>query len=263
MLIDLAKDIAYGIDSLRSRKERAILQARFDGSISAAVQAVAMASELRDPYTAGHQRQVAHLAGAIAVEMGIDPEVIADIRVGASIHDVGKLIVPAEILSKPGRLKEAEMNLVKLHPQAGCDIVSGIEFPWPVPEMLLQHHERLDGSGYPHGLRGDAIVIDARIIAVADVVEAMSSDRPYRPALGIGAGLATVREGRDTSSTPVWSTCAASCSTRKASVSAGMKVRQAWSPQAPGLAPARTAQRHESKSRVLMLPGWTTWLCGR
>jgi PAS domain S-box-containing protein len=198
VLIDLAKDIAYGIDSLRSRKERAILQARFDGSISAAVQAVVMASELRDPYTAGHQRQVAHLAGAIAVEMGIDPEVIAGIRVGASIHDVGKLIVPAEILSKPGPLKEAEMNLVKLHPQAGCDIVSGIEFPWPVPEMLLQHHERLDGSGYPHGLRGDAIVIDARIIAVADIVEAMSSDRPYRPALGIEVALATVREGRNT-----------------------------------------------------------------
>ena len=198
VLIDLARDIAYGIDSLRSREERAILQARFDGSIAAAVEAVAMASELRDPYTAGHQRRVADLACAIAVEMGLGPDVVAGIRVGASIHDVGKLIVPAEILSKPGPLKTAQMDLVRLHPQAGCDIVAGIEFPWPVPEMLLQHHERLDGSGYPRGLSGDEIVMDARIIAVADTVEAMSSDRPYRPALGIETALKTVREGRNT-----------------------------------------------------------------
>ena len=130
--------------------------------------------------------------------MGIDPEMIAGVRAGASIHDVGKLIVPAEILSKPGPLKPVEMDLVKLHPQAGCDIIAGIEFPWPVREMLLQHHERLDGSGYPNGIGGDEIVIEARIIAVADTVEAMSSDRPYRPALGNDAALKTVREGRGT-----------------------------------------------------------------
>jgi HD-GYP domain-containing protein (c-di-GMP phosphodiesterase class II) len=195
VLTDMARDIAYGIDSLRSREERAILQARFDGSIAAAVQAVAMASELRDPYTAGHQRRVADLAGDIAIEMGINSEIVAGIRVGASIHDVGKLIVPAEILSKPGPLKAVEMDLVKLHPPAGCDIVAGIEFPWPVREMILQHHERLDGSGYPKGLSGDEIVIEARIIAVADTVEAMSSDRPYRPALGNDSALKTVREG--------------------------------------------------------------------
>jgi PAS domain S-box-containing protein len=196
VLTDLARNIAYGIDSLRIREERAIFQARFDGSIAAAVQAVAMASELRDPYTAGHQHRVADLAGAIATEMGLDSELTAGIRVGASIHDVGKLIVPAEILSKPGPLRPVEMNLVKLHSQAGADIVSGIEFPWPAREMLLQHHERLDGSGYPHGLRGNEIVIEARIIAVADTVEAMSSDRPYRPALGTAAGLKTIREAR-------------------------------------------------------------------
>ena len=197
LLTGLAGDIAHGISSLRDREERALLQARFDGSIAAAVTAIAKASELRDPYTALHQRRVADLAAAMAAEMGIDRKVIAGIRVGASIHDIGKLIVPAEILSKPGPLKEVEMNLVRLHPQAGCDIVAGIEFPWPVREMLLQHHERLDGSGYPRGLKGDEIVMDARIIAVADTVEAMSSDRPYRPALGIEIALGEIRKGRE------------------------------------------------------------------
>ena len=129
--------------------------------------------------------------------MGVDPELIAGIQVAATIHDVGKLIVPAEILSSPGRLKEAEFALIKQHPQAGYDIVAGIEFPWPVPEMVLQHHERLDGSGYPNGLHGGKIATGARIIAVADTVEAITSHRPYRPALGLEVAIKAISDGRD------------------------------------------------------------------
>ena len=166
---------------------------RFEASLEAAVRAIATAAELRDPYTAGHQHHVAELSSAIAVRLGIDPELVAGIGIAASIHDIGKLIVPAEILSKPGRLTDIEYELVKAHAQAGHDIVAGIDFPWPVAEMILQHHERLDGSGYPRGLRGDEISIGARIIAVADTVEAMSSHRPYRPGLGTEAALAETR----------------------------------------------------------------------
>ena len=197
VLSELSGDLSYGIKTLRTAGERSALQARFQGSLEAAVKAIATASELRDPYTAGHQHRVGELACAIATEMGVDPELIAGIQVAATIHDVGKLIVPAEILSSPGRLKEAEFALIKDHPQAGYDIVAGIEFPWPVPEMVLQHHERLDGSGYPHGLRGREIAMGARIIAVADTVEAITSHRPYRPALGLEVALKAVRDGRD------------------------------------------------------------------
>ena len=251
----MARDIAYGIDSLRSREERTILQARLDGSIAAAVQAVAMAFELRDPYTAGHQRRVADLAGDIAVEMGIDSEVIAGVRVGASIHDVGKLTVPAEILSKPGPLTPVEMDLVKLHPQAGCDIVAGIQFPWPVREMLLQHHERLDGSGYPNGLSGDEIVIEARIIAVADTVEdvlrsSLPSGTRERHRLEDGP------RGAAFCSSPPRSTRAACCSVRKASPSAARKVPISTRHRRPrALRRAATGQRHECAKRLLMLPG--------
>ena len=251
----MARDIAYGIDSLRSREERAILQARFDGSSAAAVQAVAMAFELRDPYAAGHQRRVADLAGDIAVEMGIDSEVTAGVRVGASIHDVGKLTVPAEILSKPGPLKPVEMDLVKLHPQAGCDIVAGIQFPWPVREMLLQHHERLDGSGYPNGLSDDGIVIEARIIAVADTVEDV-----LRSSLPSGTRerhrLENGPRGAAFCSSPPRSTCAACCSVRKASPSAARKVPISTRHRRPrALRRAATGQRHECAKRLLMLPG--------
>jgi PAS domain S-box-containing protein len=198
VLTELAGDLSFGIKTLRTRDERIAFQARFQGSLEAAVKAIAIASELRDPYTAGHQRRVGELACAIAAEIGSDPELVVGIQVAATIHDVGKLIVPAEILSSPGRLREAEFALIKEHPQAGYDIVAGIEFPWPVPEMVLQHHERLDGSGYPHGLRGTEIAMGARIIAVADTVEAITSHRPYRPALGLEVALKAVRDGRNT-----------------------------------------------------------------
>lgn len=184
VLKELASDVSFGIRSLRTRTERADYQSRFESSLEAAVRAVATAAELRDAYTAGHQRRVAQLASAIAEALEVDPALVPGIAVAASIHDIGKLAVPAEILSRPGQLSDAEFALIKNHPEAGSAIVEGIDFPWPIAEMILQHHERLDGSGYPRGLRGGEIGLGARIIAVADTVEAVQSHRPYRPALG-------------------------------------------------------------------------------
>jgi putative nucleotidyltransferase with HDIG domain len=147
--------------------------------------ALASAIEKRDPYTAGHQERVAQLACAIAKAMSFSEELIEGIRVAGVLHDIGKISVPAEILSKPARLTQVEFAIIKTHPQVGYEIVKDIEFPWPVAQMTLQHHERMDGGGYPSGLRGEQILLEARILGVADVVEAISSHRPYRPALGI------------------------------------------------------------------------------
>lgn len=156
------------------------------------VTALASITESRDPYTAGHQRRVAQLAGAIAQELGFSPESLEGIQVMGFLHDIGKIAVPAEILSKPGKISDYEFGLVKTHPQVGHDILQGIEFPWPVAQAVLQHHERLDGSGYPAGLTGTEIIPEATILAVADVVEASASHRPYRPALGIDQALEIV-----------------------------------------------------------------------
>ena len=157
---------------------------------------ISIISEMRDPYTHGHERRVGELAAAIGVEMGLDANRVEGIRVAGYVHDVGKISVPAEILSKPARLTPAEFALIKEHPQQGFEILKGVDFPWPVGQVTLQHHERLDGSGYPQGLKGDAIILEARIISVADVVEAMASHRPYRPGLGIGKALAEIERGR-------------------------------------------------------------------
>jgi putative two-component system response regulator len=143
----------------------------------------------RDPYTAGHQRRVASLSRAIADELGLDDELAEGIEMAALVHDVGKISVPAEILSKPTRLSTAEFDLIKDHSQVGYEILSQVTFPWPIADVIQQHHERLDGSGYPNGLKGDAVRSEARIIAVADVVEAMASHRPYRASLGIDVAL--------------------------------------------------------------------------
>ncbi len=164
----------------------------------AAVNAIASAAESRDPYTAGHQRRVAELSVAIAVEIGLEPDEIAGIRIAAKIHDIGKLSMPSEILSKPGRLKPTELALLEEHARAGSEIVQGIDFPWPIADMILQHHERIDGSGYPQGLVGSEILLQAQIIAVADVVEAMSSDRPYRASKGLEAALSEIEQRRGT-----------------------------------------------------------------
>jgi PAS domain S-box-containing protein/putative nucleotidyltransferase with HDIG domain len=162
----------------------------------AAADAMAAMVEVRDPYTSGHQSRVAAIASAIAVDLGLDDDTVEGIDLAARIHDIGKIGTPAEILSRPSNLSPMEWELIKIHAQAGADIVKGISFPWPVAEMIVQHHERLDGSGYPGGLRGEEICLGARIIAVADTVEAMSSHRPYRAALGIDAALDEIVNGR-------------------------------------------------------------------
>ncbi|MFH1043785.1 MAG: HD-GYP domain-containing protein, partial [Pseudomonadota bacterium] len=160
-------------------------------------------SEMRDPYTAGHERRVAGIAVAIGAELGFDEQRIEGLRVAGFLHDVGKITIPAEILSKPGRLSALEFQLIQGHTQAGYDVLKVVKFPWPVAEVALQHHERIDGSGYPQGLKGDAILLEARIMAVADVIEAMSSHRPYREALGIDAALAEIERGGGSAYDPV------------------------------------------------------------
>jgi putative two-component system response regulator len=159
-------------------------------------EAMAIAVETRDPYTAGHQRRVAELAAAVARRLDLPAETVDGIRIAASIHDIGKLGVPAELLVKPTRLTGLEFELIKTHPRAGYDILKNIDFPWPIAETVYQHHERCDGSGYPRGLKGDDILPEARIIAVADAVEAIVSHRPYRPALGIEAAVGELGAGR-------------------------------------------------------------------
>jgi PAS domain S-box-containing protein/putative nucleotidyltransferase with HDIG domain len=166
------------------------------------VNALASTVEMKDPYTAGHQRWATRLACAIAKEMGLSEEQIEGIRMAGLIHDIGKINIPAEILSKPGQLSDIQYNMVKIHAQVGCDILREIKFPWPVAKIVLQHHERWDGSGYPEGLSGEEIILDARILAVADTVEAMSSHRPYRIAHGIERALEEISLKRGTSYDP-------------------------------------------------------------
>lgn len=181
------------------RDQQKVLEHALEGTIHT----VSLAAELRDPYTAGHQRRVAELAVAIAKEMGLPEEKVHGIHLAASIHDLGKIHVPAEILSKPGQLTDIEFMLIKTHPQTGNDILKDIYFPWPIAEIIRQHHEKLDGTGYPHGLKGDEILLESRILTVADVVEAMSSHRPYRPTLGIDVALKEIERGRGTAYDPV------------------------------------------------------------
>lgn len=174
---------------------RLIAERRLERGLIGIVQALAATVELRDPYTAMHQRRVADIAGGIGRLLGLSGAQLCGLDVAAAIHDIGKLGVPAETLAKPGRITPIEYELIKGHAAAGANIVKHIEFPWPVRDIIWQHHERLDGSGYPRGLRGDQVMIEARILAVADVVEAMASHRPYRKALGIGAALAEIEAG--------------------------------------------------------------------
>lgn len=162
------------------------------------VQAMAAVVEAKDPYTAGHQQRVAELARAIAAEMGLDAEQIDGLGMASLIHDIGKISIPSEILSMPRRLTPVEFILVKNHVQAGYDILKEIEFPWPIARIILEHHERMDGSGYPAGLKGESLLLETRILAVADVVEAMASHRPYRPAFDISTVLKELAKSRGT-----------------------------------------------------------------
>jgi len=180
-------------EALRNSEEQARHSAaELELALTETVTSISMMIELRDPYTAGHERRVAALAAAIALDMGMSVDAAKWLHVTGMLHDIGKVAVPAEILSFPGRLTPHQFRLVQDHAQNGYDVLRGIHFPWPVADAVLQHHERLDGSGYPNHLRGDAICMEARVLAVADVVEAMSSHRPYRPALGIDRALAEI-----------------------------------------------------------------------
>ena len=160
------------------------------------IYSISLVTEARDAYTAGHQRKVSKLAVALAEEMGFPKDKVEGIKIAALIHDVGKINLPAEILSKPSKLNEMEFGLIKNHPKTGYDILKTIDFPWPIAGIVLQHHEKINGSGYPRGLKGDEILLEAKIIGVADVVEAMSSHRPYRPALGIDKALKEISQNR-------------------------------------------------------------------
>ena len=182
----------------RKKAEKQIREGiiRLSKNLEETVISLASAFEMKDPYTAGHQRRVTEIATAIALEMGFDQERLQGLRLASLVHDIGKINVPAEILSKPGALSEPELELIRTHSEAGYDILKKINFPWPISKMVLQHHERMDGSGYPSGLSGEEILLEARIIAVADVVEAMSTHRPYRASPGVGFALEEIEANR-------------------------------------------------------------------
>ena len=192
-VIGMAQDI--------SEKKRAEAQiqryvTQLETAFMSTVQVATNLGEMRDPYTAGHQRRVAEIAVAVGAELGFDAHRQEGLRVAGYLHDIGKIRIPAEILSKPGKLNPTEYQLVQGHAQSGYDVLKDVDFPWPVAQVALQHHERIDGSGYPQGLKGEAILLEARIMAVADVVEAMATHRPYRPGLGIDKALAEIERGR-------------------------------------------------------------------
>jgi PAS domain S-box-containing protein len=198
LLTELAADLAYGIHNLRARAEQSQQEERLRKAMGATIQALADTTELRDPYTAGHQRRVAQLAEAVGRRLGLPEDRVAGLYLASTIHDIGKICVPAEILGRPGGLSPLEYAMVQQHVVAAYELLKGIEFPWPVAEIVGQHHERCDGSGYPGGLTCDQLLTESRILAVCDVVEAMWSHRPYRAGLGMEAALAELQAHRGT-----------------------------------------------------------------
>lgn len=200
-LFNTRGQIVGAIESVRDITERKEFEddlkmshARLEAIFSGTVSALAVTTEKRDQYTAGHQHRVADLACAIAREMGLSAKMTDDIKIAGTLHDIGKLFVPLDILSQTGKLTDIEKLFVKTHPAAGYDIVKSIPFDGPIAEIILEHHERMDGSGYPRGIKGNEILLEARVLSVADVVEAMASHRPYRPALGIDKALEEIRD---------------------------------------------------------------------
>jgi putative nucleotidyltransferase with HDIG domain len=189
----IRRTLIYAIERKAVEEERRQNAETLKRILMQTVRTISLALEMRDPYTTGHQRRVAQLAVAIGLRLGLDEFRLEGLKTGSLIHDIGKLHVPAEFLSRPGRLSVEAFQVVKMHPSLGAEIIRNIEFPWPVATMIQQHHERVDGSGYPCGVKGDDIILEARIIAVADVFEAIVSHRPYRPALGLKAAFDEIR----------------------------------------------------------------------
>jgi len=192
-IISAAQDITE-----RKRAEDEVQRhlAELQQAMMATVHVASTMGEMRDPYTSGHERRVGEMSAAIGAELGLSGQQVEGLRVAGYLHDIGKIMVPSEILSKPGKISPAEFALIKEHPQQGYEILKEVNFPWPVALVALQHHERINGTGYPKGLKGDEIVLEARILAVADTVEAMASHRPYRPGLGIEKALAEIERHR-------------------------------------------------------------------
>ena len=200
---EVAGDVAFGLHSIKLGKkldkQTHDLQQSYQKlkrAMDVTIETMSKIIEAKDPYTAGHQQRVCQLATTIAKELNLSQDKVEGIRIASLIHDTGKIGLPTEILSKPTRLTDIEFSLIKEHSQIGYDILKSIDFSYPVAQIVLQHHERLNGSGYPNHLRGDKIFLEARILALADVVEAMSSHRPYRPALGIDITLKEISQNR-------------------------------------------------------------------
>ncbi|MCL5962390.1 MAG: PAS domain S-box protein [Chloroflexi bacterium] len=193
LAIGMIEDISERVQA-REHLKKSLEQLR--QTLNGFIQAIAVTVEMRDPYTAGHQQRVARLATAMAEEMALPEDQIEGIHLAAVVHDIGKICIPTEILSRPGRLTAIESDMIKTHAEIGYSILMPIDFPWPLAKIVHEHHELMDGSGYPQGLKGDNILLEARILVVADVVEAMASHRPYRPALGMGAALQEISEHR-------------------------------------------------------------------
>jgi putative nucleotidyltransferase with HDIG domain len=195
----LAHELSFGLRAIERQHQlddqihqKELVQERLAGALKATIEAMSRTMEWRDPYTAGHQKRVALISAAIAKKLGLDNEQIEALYMAAMVHDLGKVAVPAEILTKPSRLTDLEMKMVQGHAESGYQILKDIPFPYPIAEMVYQHHERLDGSGYPRALKGDAICLEARILAVADTIEAMATHRPYRPGRGLDVAIKEV-----------------------------------------------------------------------
>jgi PAS domain S-box-containing protein/putative nucleotidyltransferase with HDIG domain len=202
LLVEMATDLSFGLTNFALEEERKRAKEKINDYVkrleSSYMDTLLLAmniSEMRDPYTAGHEWRVGLIAKAIATEMGLEEESIKSVEVAGYLHDLGKIVIPSEILSRPGKLTTVEYMLIQGHVEAGYDVLRHIDFPWPIADIMVQHHERLDGSGYPKRLKGDEIIPLSRILAVADVIEAMASHRPYRPSKGIGSALEEIERG--------------------------------------------------------------------
>jgi len=199
---NMAAELGFGFASFQKQEEltrqyfaKELQEEKLRTSLTSTVEVMSKTMELRDPYTAGHQKNVATISCLIANKLGWSPDLIYGLRLAAMIHDIGKIAIPSEILTKPSKLSEFEGKLLQEHPENGYQLLKDIDFPWPIAEIVRQHHERIDGSGYPRGLKGDQILPEAQVLAVADTIEAMYSHRPYRPGLGLPSAIQVIKDG--------------------------------------------------------------------